>query len=968
MASQVSPSDGPGITRLSPSCSGGHRDAPARVATLTLLTATALAGALSAPVAAQQGAVAGRVTNATTLAPVASARISIVGGGVPTEVISESDGSFELRLVAGLYDLLVEASEFAATRFDRVRVAAGQTTTMNLPLESQGYRLAGFIVTASRGTVDTEITAPSSSHSVRALEIVERPAPSLVEHLRESPGVDIGTEGIQASTVVVRGFNNIFSGALHMLTDHRLAGLPALRANFMHFLPSIEEDIERMEIVLGPGSALYGPNTANGVLHLITRSPLESPGNTVSLALGERSLFQGAFRSAFLVNRKFGVKFSGQIFRAKEWPHVDPAELSAREDVAADPDYCVADRELRGLTPEAAELACTRIGSRDYGIRRYGVEARADWRYSDRGALVGTFGATQMSGIELTPLGAVQIKNWLNQYVQARLTYDRWAVQTYFNITNSDDAFMLRDGVPLIDRSTLGVVQVQNGFSLAKGRQDFTYGWDFFSTRPESRGTIYGDFETDNDITEWGIYLQSRTALSPRVDLIGAGRIDSHSILPERVLSPRVALIVKPDEHHAVRFAYNRAFSTPTAMNYFLDLGAGFAPEDLGELGYSTRAFGSGRTGFAWQNADGSWSMRSPFNATGSGQLLPVDQPTLWRLGIVAANRLSPLPPDVLAVLQGLTPPTASDVDIMYRRIDGEAGDPRPLSGLTLSDVPPIRETNTESLEAGWSGVFQNTVRVSLDLYYKRQNDFVSPLVLETPLLYLDGRGLEGWLGAEYVPARIDDLVGRLGMTVEEAAAQASAEAANLAAGIGDIPLGVTTSDIEQMENGGADLIVTYRNLGDIDLWGADVALQWLLSSKWTLRATYSHVSENWFTIDGGATLALNAPSDKGTLGLAYRDEAHGLSASARVRYTGSFPFESTVVVGTRCVPGAPTDAADCIDAYTLVDMTLGYKVGATAATIELGVSNVTNTGYRSFVGAPTVGRLAMVRVRYDFD
>ena len=119
-----------------------------------------------------------------------------------------------------------------------------------------------------------------------------------------APGVDIITEGIQSTNVLVRGFNNIFSGSLHALTDHRLAGVPSLRVNLLHFIPSTDEDIERMEVVLGPGSALYGPNTANGVLHIFTRSPLDSAstGTTVTLGGGERSVFPGVF--PFLLSRQ----------------------------------------------------------------------------------------------------------------------------------------------------------------------------------------------------------------------------------------------------------------------------------------------------------------------------------------------------------------------------------------------------------------------------------------------------------------------------------------------------------------------------------------------------------------------------------------------------------------------------------------------------------------------------------------
>ena len=927
--------------------------------------AAALMATAAGPIAAQRGAVAGRVTNAVTLDPVPAARISVVGGGPMAAVTSRMDGSFELRLAAGVYDLLVEAGDFAPARFDRITVAAGQTTTHNLPLESQGYRLAGFIVTASRGTLDTEITAPSSSHSVPALEIEERPAVSTVEHLRESPGVDVGTQGLQASNVVVRGFNNVFSGALHMLTDDRLAGLPSLRVNFMHFLPQIDDDIDRIEVVLGAGSALYGPNTANGVVNVITKSPLDRQGTTVSFGVGEQTLFQGSVRTAFLASENFGVKVSAQAMRGEEWPYVDPVEEIARQEALDDPAACQADRELRGLTSQEAVVACDRVGDRDPQLRRYGVDVRADWRFSNRGTLVGSWGRTDMSGIELTGLSAVQLRHWIHQYVQGRLTYDRWSIQAYYNSNDSGDAFLLRDGLQLIDRSTLSVFQAQNGFAVAGGRQDFTYGFDYFATRPESRGTIYGDYESENDIREWGLYLQSKTVLSPKVDLIAVGRIDDHSILPDNVFSPRVALVVKPDAQHAIRFAYNQAFSTPTTLNHFLDIGAGVAPV-VGGLGYTVRAFGSGRDGFAWQNADGTLrGMRSPFNPEGPGQLLPADPQTLWRLALVTLQQTGDLDAGALGLLGGLNP-ESGDVAIMYTDPANSDAGLQPLSALALPDVPTIRESNTETFEVGWSGVFGGVLRISADIYRMKQKDFVSPLVIETPLLHLNGNDLGSWLASNYVPARIDDLVNTGGLTVGEATDQAAAEATAIAEGVAPIPLAVATSDLPQMASGSADLVATYRNLGDLSLWGGDVTAQWFMSPAWTLAATYSHVSENWFVVDSNVPLALNAPSNKGTLSVSYRDAGRGLNGSARVRYTGSFPFLSTFLDGTACIPDRPAEAENCIDAYALVDVTLGYQVPGTAATVQVGVSNILDEAYRSFVGVPSVGRMAMVRVKYD--
>lgn len=98
-----------------------------------------------------------------------------------------------------------------------------------------------------------------------------------------APGVDIIQHGAQSTNIVLRGFNNMFSGALYALVDNRITGVPSLRVELLHWIPTTNDDLERIEVVPGPGSALYGPNTANGVVHMITTSSLESHGASVTL-------------------------------------------------------------------------------------------------------------------------------------------------------------------------------------------------------------------------------------------------------------------------------------------------------------------------------------------------------------------------------------------------------------------------------------------------------------------------------------------------------------------------------------------------------------------------------------------------------------------------------------------------------------------------------------------------------------
>ncbi len=764
--------------------------------------------------------------------------------------------------------------------------------------------------------------------------------------------------------MVVRGFNNIFSGALHMLTDHRLAGVPSLRVNLMHFIPATDADIDRMEVVLGPGSALYGPNTANGVVHVLTKSPLTSQGTSVTVGGGERSVFQGSFRSAFLLSEDLGFKISGQYLSGDEWEYVDPTERAARLATDENPALCLADRGARGLDLAAAGVACNRLGLRNFDIERWSVEARSDWRFAENGTLVGTYGRTSSTGIEMTGLGAGQVEDWMYEFYQARLNLDRFFAQAYYNTSDTgDNSYLLRDGTSLVDQSTLFVAQVQHGLSVFDEVQDFTFGVDYYATRPQSRGTIYGIYEADDDMNEWGVYLQSKTALTSQLELILAGRVDSHSRLADEVWSPRAGLVFRPQESQSFRLTYNRAFSTPSSLNLFLDVSGGFAPPPLGPLGYSGRAFGTGDAGWSLQHPDGRLrGMRSPFTpaaAGGPGQLLPADPSILWPLAVGVLQAQGAIDVQTAALLNTLSP-TSSDIGLML--LDTSTLALTPASSTVLPDVPPLRESYTESFELGWTGVIENRVAISADVYRMTKNDFVSPLLTQTPVILLNGQDVGAFMAVPVGTAIAAQLIAG-GVDPETAQATAAATVAQLAEGVASIPLAVVSSD--QVGGQGADLIATYRNLGDVNLWGADLSVQAFLNDEWSVSGTFSWVDKDFFEIDDGTSIALNAPQRKGSLGVAYRNLSSGLSVSARGRFTASFPAQSADFVGTRCVTGESV-GEDCVDSAAILDLTAGYQVPNTRATLQLSVNNIFNTGYQSFVGVPKIGRFTMVRVKYD--
>lgn len=921
------------------------------------LLALALAVLLPPELSAQSGTLTGVVRDRETDAPISGAEIQILPAG--RTVYSDAEGRFTTSLAAGTYSLVVETMGFASVRRSPVRIHSGATTDVALHLDIDPVQGDEIVVTASRTREKTK-NAPNMTDILHERELGDRPVPTIADHLRSTPGVDLADNGIQSKNVVVRGFNNAFSGALHFLTDYRLAGLPSLRVNLFHFVPANSEDLERIEVVLGPASALYGPNTANGVVHVLTKSPLDGEETVVAAAGGERSLFQGAFRTSHILtgDSTFGIKLSGQYQRGDEWEYTDPVERSALEGVMTNPDSVRAVLAAMGVPPEEIEVRMSRIGRRDFDMRRWSWEARADWRVGEEATAVFQAGMTNADGIELTGVGAGQTRDWRYSYYQARFHRNRMFAQAYLNTSDAGDSFLLRQGASLVDRSRMWSVQLQHGFSLADGAQDFTYGADYFRTEPRTEGTIHGQYEGDDEITEVGAYVQSRTRIGDRLELLMALRGDDSSVLDDLVWSPRAGLIFRPVEGQSLRLTYNRAFSTPTTLNTFLDINAGPTAGQLGSLGYFLRATGPGMEGLHFMRDGALLGMRSPFTpvgAGGPGQLLPPDVSHLYQFGLGLVHRQGIIDDATYAYLSGFTP-TNSQIGINLFNPSPNAFSIQPVEGAMIADTPPLKESITTTYELGYQGLIRDRISVAADVWYSERTNFTSPLLLRTPLLTMDQADLVAFFQSVGLsPEQAAGLGGALGSQPWTTGTTGAPDPG--------IPLAVASSD--DVTTTGADMIVSYINFGEVDLWGADLKVDASLSERWTLGGMASWVSDDHFDVDG-QLVALNAPDFKGALSLGYRDVVSGLSGEVRLRHTAGFPVNSAEFVGTECIGGVGPLVQPCVEDYTLVDLLLGYELSRLPVTLQLSVTNVFDEDYRSFVGVPPIGRLALFRVKWD--
>jgi outer membrane receptor for ferrienterochelin and colicin len=938
-----------------------------RVAVPLLLFAFA---ALAPSADAQTGAIAGRVTETGGL-PLAAVRVqATTAGRAAAAVATAEDGNFRLSSLApGSYSVVVTRIGYGLRRVDNVQVTDGNTTRVDIQMDALATTLNQVVTTATRGAEPEKILeSPNAISVVTAEEIATRPSATVTDHLKSEPGLAISSGGIAQANIVSRGFNNAFSTSMLMLQDYRFAGVPSLRVNVPFLFTGTNEDIERIEVLQGPAAALYGPNSGNGVLHVITKSPFTSQGTIATLDGGERSLLRAGLRNAGVLGDKWGYKLSGEYFTARDWEYIDPNEPTQ---------YSASDTRI----PAARR---GRPVQRDFDLMKYSGEARLDFRPGEDTELITTAGYSMIgSGREITTtFGAAQVKNWSYTSLQERFRHKKFFAQLFFNQSDAgnegpEDAsgtYYLRTGIPVADRSSVLVGQLQQGLEF--GRTRVVLGGDYIATTPRTQGTINGRNENRDNIREVGGYVQTTTALTSQLDLLLAGRADVNSRIEGTQLSPRAALVFQPTPTQNFRLTFNRAFNSPASFTFFLDQYSGTTPAPLLPVQILGNPPKQGFQ-FARSCAGGAGSglcMRSPYtpglqpvSAASTYAAFAQALPTIVRnlpatATFTEANRaalLGLLASPLGSIVSSLRPTDAQVGTVLF---DLNTRTPIDTNARPLNGYSPLEANFSNTIEAGYKGLIGDRMRVSADAWFQRRPADPTSQVLNPAVLY-NPQQLGAFLGQ-----RIGAALVASGVPAATAQAQAAAAAGALTPLMAAIPVGATafTSDL----NDSPMFVFSYQNAeGFVNVSGIDLATDVLLTDRWSAEGTYSWINKNVFEDAPGATalnpLVTNTPKHRGTATVRFDDQVRGFGGELRGRYAGQFPVNSGVFnsynIGTAVrYPAVPVNA--------FLDLGFNWRPAfAPGARISLNVTNLLDNKVQSFVGVPEIGRMAITRLQYQF-
>ena len=241
---------------------------------------------------------------------------------------------------------------------------------------------------------------------------------------------------------------------------------------------------------------------------------------------------------------------------------------------------------------------------------------------------------------------------------------------------------------------------------------------------------------------------------------------------------------------------------------------------------------------------------------------IPAQAALLWpvaRAVVSAQVPASPVRAAIIAALNAMNP-TAAHIGSAFRSANLSTLTFEPSDPKAVQDIGEMQAEISQVLELGYNGIINDRFRLSGAFWYEKKRDFVGPLIVESPNIFLDPSTTGAFFaGSPAWQALAQQLVPVIGPAAfQELTTQ-------VVTGLVSVPLATIVPDSPLTQTG--DLFLTYRNFGSLDLWGTDLGFDYLFSDRFSITGMWSHVSDDFFSakeVDGPTDVALNASFGKG--------------------------------------------------------------------------------------------------------
>jgi iron complex outermembrane receptor protein len=416
--------------------------------------------------------------------------------------------------------------------------------------------------------------SPSTTFVITGEEIRHTGAATIPEILRRVPGIDVRLLGATDGQIGPRGFAFEVADRVLVMVDGRTAYVDFFGGTAYEMLPVSLIDIDRIEVVLGPGASVYGNKAMLGTLNIITRSAASFPGTEARVEAGPPGDVRAAFRDG-VVAGNWRIRTTGMFRRLTPYP--------------ADPQ---ATGETNFTTPSAAGGGTFYVGYSPNPGAEVSVEAgemTGDTYLLPTGNLVYPFRSTLAYGradarVGLGGPGAPQGDLHLK------------AVWNFGWIRSSGPFAFPQADAPLRANYSTPYAEASHDFRFGLGGAAMQVRWG-----GEVRHNTLDSTITSNEVPIWNLAgFASGEAAVGRWRYLAGVRVD-HQTLTDLTVSPRVSVIFSPTPAHQLRLAFNTGYNNPSLIQNFANFSlsglpvrgsADLRPEHIsyGELAYGGTA------------------------------------------------------------------------------------------------------------------------------------------------------------------------------------------------------------------------------------------------------------------------------------------------------------------------------------------------------------------------------------------
>lgn len=531
----------------------------------------ALTSALPSPGYPQSGAAVRGTVIDSDGQPLSGVVVAIPSLGL--SVATNATGRFVLpRVPAGRYLLRFHRLGSAPHQVT-VDLTAGTALTVDVTLEPQSIELGSVLVEGVSRAPDRVMDAPAAVDVVRpataAAVSITGQAPLALARV---PGLDVAQGAVMDFNVNARGFNTMLSRKLLVLQDGRDLGTALGGSQIWGALAEPLADLGRIEVIRGPGSALYGANAFNGVINITTPPARDVVGTRLTVGGGELGTARADLRHAGVwYHDRVGYRVNLGYTRSDDWTRSRTSKDGSdwrREYAAATstlPPSTVPDSlPLIGQTKDP--VTGQALGTPDPLVAVYG-SARLDYYAANRSVVTLEGGTARVDN-------AVFLSgNSRNQATRADRPWARFAwdadgsgVSAWYSGL-SLPIVNLTSGRPLFDYESVFHLEGRTSRPLNGDAGRVVVGASIQDNRVDSKGTALGPVNDDRSDQYYGAFAQLEYGIG-RVRVIGAVRWDDSRLFPMQ-LSPKGALVFSLARSHTLRLTVDRAFLTPSLTSIF---------------------------------------------------------------------------------------------------------------------------------------------------------------------------------------------------------------------------------------------------------------------------------------------------------------------------------------------------------------------------------------------------------------